>query len=577
MLSTDVRKPLETIRLGCFQLDPKNGSLTIWESDGASFLLRSDSGAYFQAVINGRLVDTELVSVSSEGRSVVLRYSGEWLDEMLVEITECDEGSGVDFSCTIVPSKEVQLNRIELFSADTQLNVYEVVNFRNRHYTPATWPELPTCASCETSTYSDDWQFSPHPTALLLRKNREALFAGLLDLQPTYGMHLKVVRGEVQHWYLDYGDAPHGLILPAHESFHVGRMRFFVRSELSAHQMYSGFGDMLVDEKIVPAASEKVRHRWWEEPIYCTWNDQRMLANCRSEAELVDQTVETVAGALAQLNESMVRRAVDVILRERLPIRTILLDEGWNLARGDWQPHPERFPDLRQLVDDLHALGFKVMVWWNWAEIAKDANIPADELAGGGWLNRRGFRWRDYSDPKVQQNYLKPLMRTFFSDEDGCYDLDGVKTDFLADKVHPENPLHDPSWRGEEQYFLKISQIFYTEMRMHKADALHLGCAGNYWLAPYIDLNRTYDVHTSNWREHEERARMLMCTCPGVPVSYDMHEFNETMAEFFASIARMNACIEIGNVLALRDDFFSKPRPADADHWELLRQGCALV
>ncbi|MBC2602691.1 TIM-barrel domain-containing protein [Puniceicoccus vermicola] len=565
----------DIVSLGIFQWRILDGSLTIRDSAGQSFLLRSENASYFQPVVNGRRLSTELVSVSREGGSVILRYAAEGLEEMLVEFTGTEDRLGVDCSCTLRFSEKVELNRIEIFPPGTELNAYDVVNFRNRHYTPATWPELNVGSALDTGTYSDDWQFAPHPTALLFRRDRHALFCGFLDLQPSFGMSLSVKRGEVESWFLDFGDRPHGWQIPGGENLFVGRMRLFTRSNVEVHQMFAQFGDMLIEEKIIPDAQEKVFHDWWREPIYCTWNDQRMLSNGQFEAELVDQTADSVSSALEQLNESMVRRAVEVIQREKIPVRTILLDEGWNVARGDWRPHTQRFPDLRRLVNDLHERGFKVMVWWNWAEIAKDAKIPSHELAEGGWLNRRGFRWRDYSDRKIQESYLKPLMRTFFSDGPGCYDLDGVKTDFLADKVHPENPLCDSSWRGEEQYFLKVFDLFYSEMKRHKPEALHLGCAGNYWLSPYIDLNRTYDVHTSNWREHEERARMLKSTCPGVTVSYDMHEFDESLDEYFASASRMQACVEVGNVLALRDNFFSKPRVADSEHWEVLRRGCA--
>ena len=48
----------------------------------------------------------------------------------------------------------------------------------------------------------------------------------------------------------------------------------------------------------------------------------------------------------------------------RLSIRIVLLDEGWEVARGQWEADPLRFPHLRKLVDDIHAAGMKVMCWW---------------------------------------------------------------------------------------------------------------------------------------------------------------------------------------------------------------------
>jgi hypothetical protein len=158
-----------------------------------------------------------------------------------------------------------------------------------------------------------------------------------------------------------------------------------------------------------------------------------------------------------------------------------------------------------------------------------------------------------------------------FSSDPGCYDLDGVKTDFLADKVHPDFATFDPSWRGEETYFRKVTELFYGEMKRHKSDAVHIGCAGHFWLAEYIDINRTYDV----WAiplEHETRARMLQHTSPGVPVAYDFFNFLDGLDVYFDSAQRMKASIQIGNVLFVRDDPFAPPRAADAAYYTLLRK-----
>ncbi|HEY9249783.1 MAG TPA: TIM-barrel domain-containing protein, partial [Rariglobus sp.] len=543
--------------------------------DTGELLVHVETPAYLLPCLDGASVAARLTDVVIETDRAEIRYDAAGLAFLAVTLELADDGRALDLRCRFVSNHDVQLNALELFSAGTVLNLHEVVNFRNRHHTPRTWPELLLGNAISTTTYSDDWQFAPHPTALLFTKNRHSLFAGFTGLQASFGMQLKALRNRVERWTVDFGPHPHGLVLKAGEEFRSAPLRLFVREQRTVHQMYAEFGRMLVDEGEIPDPAAKHRHAWWLEPLYCTWNDQRMLADHQAETELLNQTAATVRKAVEQLDESLVRQAAAVIRRERLPVKTILLDEGWSIARGDWRPDPSRFPNLRGLVDELHSQGFKVMVWWNWAEIAGDADIPRSQLAADGWTNRHGHRWRDYSDPRIQEDYFKPLMRTLFSSDPGCYDLDGVKTDFLADKVHPDTPLHNPSWRGEERYFTRVTELFHREMRRHKPDALHLGCAGNYWLADLIDLNRTYDVHTSNWLEHEERARMLQCTAPGVPVSYDMHEFNEGLDEYFDSARRLGVSVELGNVLVSRDCKFAPPRSADAALWTRLRKGCS--
>ena len=44
------------------------------------------------------------------------------------------------------------------------------------------------------------------------------------------------------------------------------------------------------------------------------------------------------------------------------------LDDGYQQAEGDWNVNNKTFPkgdaQMRALVDEIHAQGFKVMKWW---------------------------------------------------------------------------------------------------------------------------------------------------------------------------------------------------------------------
>jgi hypothetical protein len=566
---------MTTIQSGLLSLNATANGIRFSNTDDGQTLIHSPGGWPLLPCINGTVPALELAEQRNrpDGFTLVMRAARPGPLSSL-HIHGRSSAAGLDLWCEFEVVETCRLNALQVLPAGSGLNLYDAVNFRNRHFTPATWPEFLIGLGGETTTYSDDWQFAPHPTAMIFRKAETSLFAGFLELQAGFGMRLKVKQSVVERWDVNFGDTPHGLELSKGATFRSARLRLFLRQNRMPHELFTEFGSMLVSEGQIPDPAAKVRADWWREPIYCTWGDQWMQANKAPAVSLADQTAGEAASATAILDEALVWRAVEIIRRERLPIRTIILDEGWALARGDWRPHPERLPDLRAMVDKLHSLGFKVAVWWNWAEIARDAEVDETYLVNDGrWLNKHGCRWRDYSDPRVQEGYLKPLFRTLFSDEPGCYDLDGVKTDFLADKVHPETPVHDPEWRGEERYFYRTTRLFHEEMRRHKKDALHLGCAGHYWLADLIDLNRTYDVHSSNWLEYEERARMLMCISPGVPPSYDMMTCTENTDRWFESARRIGASVEIGNVLHQRPDAFTTVRPADDDYWSLLRSG----
>lgn len=40
-----------------------------------------------------------------------------------------------------------------------------------------------------------------------------------------------------------------------------------------------------------------------------------------------------------------------------------IIDEGWHGRYGDWEFDTARFPDPKKMVDELHAMGFKVLLW----------------------------------------------------------------------------------------------------------------------------------------------------------------------------------------------------------------------
>ncbi len=41
----------------------------------------------------------------------------------------------------------------------------------------------------------------------------------------------------------------------------------------------------------------------------------------------------------------------------------LMIDEGWHGRYGDWRFDRLKFPDPKKMVDELHAMGFKVMLW----------------------------------------------------------------------------------------------------------------------------------------------------------------------------------------------------------------------
>lgn len=502
-----------------------------------------------------------------------LSWKQEGLSSIELNLIHHPENNAIDIQCHFTTDRDLVLSELNILPISTELNFYKCVNYRNRHATEQTWPEL-LLKGMETTTYSNDWQFAPHPSMMLFTKNNLSLFVGALDLSASYGIKANIQDYKVKGFCLDFGGEQWGKTLKKGETFHSPTFRFFLRDNKNPYEVFTEFGNMLIQENYISNPSDKKRESWWHAPLYCTWIDQVFESEVHLTTELNEQTAETAHPTRAVFNETLVRKAVEIIKREKLPFKTILLDEGWHIGRGHWEPHTERFPNMRQLVDDLHADGFKVVIWWNWCEIEKSVEkyMNPEHLVLNGKVNKHGCLMRDYSKKSTQEEYLKPLFHQLFSSDEGCYDFDGIKTDFQADKIHPEMPWEDNTWHGEEMTFLKIYQLFYTEMKKHKRDAVHIGGAGHYYLSEYIDINRTYDVFNSDYRQHEERAKMLFSTNPGCPVAYDFHNFTENLKEYLESAKEIGASVQIGNIIKTKKDYFSESELASSEYYQLLRE-----
>lgn len=62
-------------------------------------------------------------------------------------------------------------------------------------------------------------------------------------------------------------------------------------------------------------------------------------------------------------NQKDVLAYAENIITNDFPAGVLMIDDNWQEAYGKWNFHPGRFPHPRKMIDDLHNMGFKVMVW----------------------------------------------------------------------------------------------------------------------------------------------------------------------------------------------------------------------
>lgn len=62
-------------------------------------------------------------------------------------------------------------------------------------------------------------------------------------------------------------------------------------------------------------------------------------------------------------NQADVLKYARGIIDNGLPPGVLMIDDSWQKDFGEWEFQPDKFPDPRAMVDELHEMGFKVMLW----------------------------------------------------------------------------------------------------------------------------------------------------------------------------------------------------------------------
>jgi alpha-galactosidase len=160
------------------------------------------------------------------------------------------------------------------------------------------------------------------------------------------------------------------------------------------------------------------------EPIWCAWGYGREFTP--------DQVVGTLPVA------------------KRLGFAWATLDDGWQVAEGDWRPLPSKFPrgdaDMKALVDRIHAQGLKAMLWW--APLAADPGTRLlkdhpDQLLlepGGG---TRKITWWDASYLCPAYGPVREDAHLFARKALGEWGFDGLKID--GQHLNGAPPCHNPA------------------------------------------------------------------------------------------------------------------------------------
>lgn len=134
-------------------------------------------------------------------------------------------------------------------------------------------------------------------------------------------------------------------------------------------------------------------------------------------------------------NQADILRYAHSIIDNGFPAGVLMIDDNWQRYYGNFDFKAETFPDPKAMVDELHALGFRVMLW-----ICPFVSADSPEyrqLEQKGWLLRNAdgtpavLRWwngqsacYDLTNPEAAAHFVAILQ-----DMQQRYGIDGFKFD----------------------------------------------------------------------------------------------------------------------------------------------------
>ena len=196
------------------------------------------------------------------------------------------------------------------------------------------------------------------------------------------------------------------------------------------------------------------------EPIWCAWGYERNF------------TADEVIGTLPKVKE--------------LGIKWAVLDDGFQIAEGDWNADPKKFPrgniEIKEIVDKIHDQGLKAKVWWT--PLAADPGSKAlTENPDMRIFQKDGspefITWWDayYLSPANPKafTHTKEIIDLFMNEYGfDAFKMDGQHMNGVLPDYNPDLELDYPEESVEK--LPEFFQMIYDETRKIKPDAVIENC-----------------------------------------------------------------------------------------------------
>lgn len=156
-------------------------------------------------------------------------------------------------------------------------------------------------------------------------------------------------------------------------------------------------------------------------------------------------------------NQEDILKYSQAILDNGFSPGVLMIDDTWQEDYGLWKFHPGRFPDPKKMIDKLHQMGFKVMVWICPFVSADQALLVREIMKSKGFLMQKKenqLTWDKAKDPAMIKwwngysallDFTNPAAVKWFNNEldriTKEYNVDGFKLDAGDMNFYPPDAL----------------------------------------------------------------------------------------------------------------------------------------
>jgi alpha-galactosidase len=255
------------------------------------------------------------------------------------------------------------------------------------------------------------------------------------------------------------------------------------------------------------------------EPIWCAWGYGREF------------TPEQIVATLP--------------IAKRLGFGWVTIDDGWQVAEGDWTPTPEKFPrgdaDMKALVDQIHAAGFKAQLWW--APLAADPGSRLERSQPELLLknidgSRQKISWWDSEYLCPAYGPVHDSAQAFVRKALGEWGFDGLKIDGQHLNAAPTcfNPAHhhsapEQSVEGVPGFFHSIWDAAIETRPEALVEICPCGTSYSFFTMPYLNMVVASDPESS-WQVRLKGKTLKALVGDGVAYFGDHVELSDGGEDF---------------------------------------------